>query len=289
MSWKATAFVKELRANLIVTEKFVLLMLAEYHRTDDKLSWPSIATLSHDCLMEERSIRQILARLEEKRFIRRELGGGRGRITAYQIAGLDYINPASETVNTETVFPETLSETVFPHVVNPASGTSPYKEALVSLDTPVKPSVEKKKACRIPEEFVPNEDHYQLAKSLALNAEMEFQKFRDYFLGVSGSRGLKLDWNATLRNWLRNAAERKGDYAERRGTPEKSRPNTQVARAYNNIAAVASVFGRSDRVPRTERGTEMDHARLTDGSGQAPRPGAAHPPTLDGKAKAVSG
>ena len=55
MSWKATAYVKELREGLTVTDKFVLLMLAEYHRTDDKLTWPSASTLALDCLL--RSVR----------------------------------------------------------------------------------------------------------------------------------------------------------------------------------------------------------------------------------------
>lgn len=66
-----------------------------------------------------------------------------------------------------------------------------------------KPS--RKKACRLPEEFIPQPEHYELAQQLGINCEMEYQKFRDYFLGVAGPRGVKQDWNATLRNWLRNS------------------------------------------------------------------------------------
>ena len=67
-----------------------------------------------------------------------------------------------------------------------------------------------KRATRLPEEFIPSEEHYQLGRQLGINTDMEFQKFRDYFLGVPGGKGVKLDWNATLRNWLRNSLNYKG-------------------------------------------------------------------------------
>jgi predicted transcriptional regulator len=39
--------------------------------------------------------------------------------------------------------------------------------------------------------------------------ERELSKFRDYFLKTPGVRGRSLDWDASLRNWLRTADERK--------------------------------------------------------------------------------
>jgi hypothetical protein len=39
--------------------------------------------------------------------------------------------------------------------------------------------------------------------------ERELSKFRDYFLKTPGARGRSLDWDASYRNWLRNADERK--------------------------------------------------------------------------------
>jgi hypothetical protein len=89
VSWKATAFVKDLHENLSVPEKFVLLILADYHRSDDKVAWPSVSTLAKDCLMEDRSVSRILSRLEEKGFIRRFAGCGRGKMSVYQFLGLD--------------------------------------------------------------------------------------------------------------------------------------------------------------------------------------------------------
>lgn len=35
----------------------------------------------------------------------------------------------------------------------------------------------------------------------------EHEKFMDYWTSVSGSRGTKLDWDATWRNWMKRAVE----------------------------------------------------------------------------------
>jgi uncharacterized protein YdaU (DUF1376 family) len=37
-----------------------------------------------------------------------------------------------------------------------------------------------------------------------LNPTVVFDGFRDYWLSVAGSKGVKLDWTATWRNWIRN-------------------------------------------------------------------------------------
>ena len=37
-----------------------------------------------------------------------------------------------------------------------------------------------------------------------LNPIMVFERFKDYWLSVPGAKGVKLDWFATWRNWIRN-------------------------------------------------------------------------------------
>jgi len=44
----------------------------------------------------------------------------------------------------------------------------------------------------------------------------ETQKFRDYWVAAPGARGVKLDWEATWRNWMRNAAKFQARDAGRR-------------------------------------------------------------------------
>lgn len=132
MSWKACGYVKELRDGLTITEKFVLLVLAEYHRTDEKLAWPSVDTLASDCLMTERGTRQILQRLQDKGFILRTIGGGRGHMNGYQIAGVDYKNPEPQTLNVQTPFLDSVNETRHSHAVkgerNPAQPCSAIRK-----------------------------------------------------------------------------------------------------------------------------------------------------------------
>ena len=60
---------------------------------------------------------------------------------------------------------------------------------------------------RIPEHFGVTEQHREFARQLGVNADLEFEKFRDYWLGVSGQKAVKCDWDATFRNWLRKAAD----------------------------------------------------------------------------------
>jgi len=37
--------------------------------------------------------------------------------------------------------------------------------------------------------------------------ELELARFRDYWAGIAGAKGVKLDWDATWRNWVRRADE----------------------------------------------------------------------------------
>lgn len=89
MSWKATAFVKGIRNGITQTEKLVLLLIADYHNTAVEASWPSVSLLAEDCLMSERNLYRILDSLDAKKFIIRCPGSGRGRLSKYQIVGLD--------------------------------------------------------------------------------------------------------------------------------------------------------------------------------------------------------
>ncbi len=50
-----------------------------------------------------------------------------------------------------------------------------------------------------------------------INPGLTFDSFRDYWIGVSGSKGVKRDWPATWRNWVRN----------QKAAPGKQRPHTK--------------------------------------------------------------
>jgi len=52
---------------------------------------------------------------------------------------------------------------------------------------------------------------YALAQGLRDHeVRREADNFKDYWLGLAGAKGIKLDWEATWRGWVRRTAERLG-------------------------------------------------------------------------------
>lgn len=58
---------------------------------------------------------------------------------------------------------------------------------------------EAKRATRLPTDWMPRPEDG--------TDELELAKFRDYWKAAPGQRGVKLDWDATWRNWLRTAGK----------------------------------------------------------------------------------
>lgn len=66
------------------------------------------------------------------------------------------------------------------------------------------------RATRLAPEWVLPESWGDWAVSEGMSIERvlkEEEKFRDYWLGVGGQKGTKIDWEATWRNWIRRAME----------------------------------------------------------------------------------
>lgn len=62
------------------------------------------------------------------------------------------------------------------------------------------------KACRVPDDFILTAERRQMAVKIGLNGNIDqvFAGFLDYWKAQPGAKGIKLDWDATLRNWFRN-------------------------------------------------------------------------------------
>ena len=66
----------------------------------------------------------------------------------------------------------------------------------------------KKRAARLPDDWFLSKVLGDWSLSEGYTKEtirFEADKFRDYWIGVGGQKGRKLDWDATWRNWIRNA------------------------------------------------------------------------------------
>lgn len=71
----------------------------------------------------------------------------------------------------------------------------------------------RKRGTRMAPDWKPSPEAWGYGAELGFSAAQlgsELEQFRDYWVGVSGAKGVKLDWDATWRNRLRAVAERKG-------------------------------------------------------------------------------
>ena len=67
----------------------------------------------------------------------------------------------------------------------------------------------RKRGRRLPEDFIPSESARAtiLSEAPTLDLRREHAKFVDHWAAAPGQRGVKLDWDATWRNWMRRAAD----------------------------------------------------------------------------------
>lgn len=96
-----------------------------------------------------------------------------------------------------------------------------------------------KKGTRFPDGYQPNEEHKALSKELGIDLRAEFPKFRDHWLSVAGAKGVKLDWDATLRVWIRNAQQYQGT----RTHQSNGGSNGRLDRYQENMQYIERVFG----------------------------------------------
>lgn len=63
----------------------------------------------------------------------------------------------------------------------------------------------KVRGSRLPEDWDPKPETLAVLRAEGhQRPEASLSKFRDHWAGVSGAKGVKLDWEATFRNWVRN-------------------------------------------------------------------------------------
>lgn len=65
----------------------------------------------------------------------------------------------------------------------------------------------KRRGTRLPDEWMPDQAFARQEGLSGADCEREADKFRDHWRSQPGQRGVKLDWAATWRNWVRNATK----------------------------------------------------------------------------------
>lgn len=93
----------------------------------------------------------------------------------------------------------------------------------------------KKRGQRLPEDWrLPKAwGEWAVAQGLDdFSARREGERFADYWHGVSGARGAKMDWQATWRNWVRKALD------ERTPRSQIGKPKDGEVRDFNGVRKV---------------------------------------------------
>ena len=106
---------------------------------------------------------------------------------------------------------------------------------------PIKEEVAKatsKKGSRLTKDWLPSRgDIDAIAEQCpGLDTQAEHPAFVDYWVAVPGQRGVKLDWSATWRNWMRRKFQDKGG-------ARASAPQTAVDKARAIAANMSGTFG----------------------------------------------
>jgi len=76
-----------------------------------------------------------------------------------------------------------------------------------------KESKRQNRGTRIGHDWAPSDAERSFARQEGFSdfeVNREIQKFRDYWTACAGAKGVKLDWSATWRQWIRSGAERAG-------------------------------------------------------------------------------
>jgi hypothetical protein len=99
-------------------------------------------------------------------------------------------------------------------------------------DTESNKKKENKRGSRLsPDFFFPKEwCDFLVEQRPELNAQQTFEKFKDYWIAQAGQKGVKLDWFATWRNWVRNTNAPKVNPADivRLTVPSKNEPDAAL-------------------------------------------------------------
>lgn len=86
-------------------------------------------------------------------------------------------------------------------------------DAPISNSKSLKVRERQNRGSRITPEWAPSDAERAFAKQEGFSdweVQRETQKFRDYWTACAGAKGVKLDWSATWRQWIRNGADRAG-------------------------------------------------------------------------------
>jgi hypothetical protein len=169
--------------------KFWVNLLCLACRHDGKI--PSLEDISFALRLSADACRALLERLLSATLIDSRCGGSSG--THYALHGWEKRQYKSDTSYDRVKrYRERIKNAP---ETPPDTDTEQRKKKPSKKESP--PPV--RRGGRLPSDWMPKE-HQEW--------KLELAKFRDYWAAQPGERGVKLDWDATWRNWIRRAQEK---------------------------------------------------------------------------------
>lgn len=171
------------------TQKLVLLALCD-NANDDGHCFPSISTLERKCSLSDRAVQLAVGWLEANGFLTRQFRTGRATL---------YVMTPERRSPPNDVHPRTIF-TPPPNDVHP----TPERGSPLTIREPSE-NRQKNRGTRFDLTSLPDDwQEFCRSKRPDLKPLDVFDAFRDYWIAQPGSKGLKADWTATWRNWIRN-------------------------------------------------------------------------------------
>lgn len=235
------------------------LALADMARDHGKV-WASHAYIAGKACQSPRTVRGNVEELERRGLLRTVPTPGRPDVIWLTLTAIVIFDAA------ETDEPGALEKGPRrPRHEMPTSGSAPVAEgvgtevALTPAGRADKPRTEpdlrtqevSARGARLPEGWEPDLQAATLIGLSDAEARAQAERFKDYWLGVPGSKGRKTDWPATWRNWCRRAAE---EMPRDRGSPaSSSRPDRGADQ--NSARVEAMLSGGVEAINRRRRWT----------------------------------
>lgn len=227
--------------------RLVLLAIADCCNSDDGTgAWPTIPELMAKTNLSERGVQLGLKEAEslgELKIERGAMGNNRHRF-AVLMGGQAPQNlrpaesappqnlphsPADSAPSPAESAPGTVSEPPENHQDSPPTGESPRVRARTREGaTKSSPA---KRGTRIPDDFAqtvtPEMVQWARTKCPLVDGKAVTEEFVDHWIAKPGKDGLKLDWTATWRNWLR----REQKFREQNRPRGRASPTGEAARS----------------------------------------------------------
>ena len=103
-----------------------------------------------------------------------------------------------------------------PEETQTVSKNNPNQEPITNNHKPITKDKTATRGSRLPANWIPDKElaEWSKAERPDLDLRRVLAEFRDYWTSLAGSRGVKLDWDATWRNWVRKQTAVKQTYAQ---------------------------------------------------------------------------